>query len=132
MSRLAVLYIDLDDFKPINDTHGHAVGDAVLCEVAARLQDATRDYDAAARLGGDEFAVLLEDLHNVRTADVVASRVRASIGREISTVAGPVTVTASIGVAFYPDTTPQPDQLLDAADAAMYEQKRHRKSHGVA
>jgi len=129
--RLAVVYIDLDGFKPINDTYGHSVGDAVLCEVARRLEGATRDYDAVARLGGDEFALLLEDVESNRIAQTVADRVLEAVSCEIETGTSRVRVTASVGMAIFPDTTTGFDQLVEAADAAMYRAKEAGRNRVV-
>ncbi|WP_170164987.1 diguanylate cyclase domain-containing protein [Inmirania thermothiophila] len=121
--RFALLYVDLDGFKEVNDRLGHAAGDEVLREAAARLQGAVRGEDTVARIGGDEFALILEE------ADSVGAAVRA--GREILralarpwTVAGrEVRVGASLGAAFYPDDAPGGETLLRCADAAMYRAK---------
>ncbi|SDY05688.1 diguanylate cyclase (GGDEF) domain-containing protein [Amycolatopsis xylanica] len=119
-----VLMIDLDHFKRINDTHGHLAGDAVLKAVATAITDSVRDYDSVGRFGGEEFVVLLPD---VTRTDVitVAERVRASI--EVLTVATTATViddlSASIGVAMYPDAGAAVERLLQAADEALYQAK---------
>lgn len=130
-SRLAVVYLDLDGFKPINDTHGHRSGDTVLCAVAERLQVATRNYDAVARLGGDEFALLLEDIGDPKDAQVVAERALAAVSREVVLPTGRVSVTASVGMAMFPDSSSGFDQLLEVADAAMYRAKRKGKNRIV-
>jgi diguanylate cyclase (GGDEF)-like protein len=128
---VAVLFIDLDDFKPVNDTYGHAAGDAVLVSVAARLRDSTRGSDLIARLGGDEFAVLLE-VRDPGEADAVAERVLRALHLPIDCEGNRVSIRASIGSA---TTRPSPDaaepfaramtagELLKAADAAMYAAK---------
>jgi diguanylate cyclase (GGDEF)-like protein len=114
------MYVDLDRFKAINDTCGHDVGDAVLCEVAERLHQAVRTSDVVARLGGDEFAVLLEDLCPASCPFELAERIRASLEQPIEVDGHKLVVTASIGVALYPEITGSIDDLLKAADAAMY------------
>jgi diguanylate cyclase (GGDEF)-like protein/hemerythrin-like metal-binding protein len=117
----AILLIDLDQFKPINDTHGHATGDLVLREAARRLQAAARTVDTVARLGGDEFVVLLTSV-GVRTeARQVAERI-------IQTVTAPLAVQGlrlgvSVGIAIFPDDGSDADQLLACADGAMYDAK---------
>ena len=116
----AVMYVDLDRFKAINDTCGHDVGDAVLCEVAERLHQAVRTSDIVARLGGDEFAVLLEDLCPTSCPFELAERIRSSLEQPIEVDGRKLVVTASIGVALYPEIGGSVDDLLKAADAAMY------------
>ena len=117
----AVMFIDIDRFKAINDTRGHDVGDTVLCEVARRLYQAVRTTDVVARLGGDEFAVLLDDLYPQGACPAeVAERIRASIEQPICIDHQKLVVTASIGVATYPEVTGSVDEVLKAADTAMY------------
>lgn len=119
---LAVMLIDLDGFKPINDQHGHALGDQVLAEVARRLQDHARDCDLPARLGGDEFVLVCEALASPQAAREVADRILARIGRPIATPQGDVRVGASIGIAFsHGDDSAT--QLIRRADMAMYQAK---------
>jgi diguanylate cyclase (GGDEF)-like protein len=123
---ISVLYIDLDGFKPVNDTLGHAAGDQVLVEVAERLRSATRGTDTIARLGGDEFAILLERTSGAEAdARTVAERVLAGIKRQIVLDGIPVTVGASVGIACISGdgTACSPDQLLREADLAMYAAK---------
>jgi diguanylate cyclase (GGDEF)-like protein len=138
-SGVAVLYIDLDGFKPINDLHGHEAGDHVLTVVAGRLRDATRGSDLAARLGGDEFAILLGRVHHVQDAVVVADRVLRSLDEPIAFGVYTLRVSGSIGVACASPRSacldggrgtadiaaPMTDVLLRLADQAMYEAKRH-------
>ena len=121
--KLAVLYIDIDRFKQINDTHGHAVGDAVLVEFASRLRSCVRATDFPARLGGDEFVVLVEDIDTPEAPRTIAEKLIASLHEEI--VAGDVRVcaTASIGIAESTDTDNDADALLRRADAALYAAK---------
>lgn len=123
--RLAVLFIDLDGFKPVNDTHGHAAGDAVLRIVAERVAQAVRETDTAARLGGDEFMVLLENDPTPELAAWVADRILADLAApyEVDGV-GMTTLSASIGIALLPDHTEDPQQLVHLADQAMYAAKR--------
>ena len=110
---LAVLFLDLDGFKAVNDTLGHATGDQFLCEVAGRLRGVLRGGDTAARLGGDEFVVLCEDVAGIEEARRVAARI-------VDEVPGGV----SVGVALAVDGTEDPDSVIRAADAAMYVAKR--------
>lgn len=120
----AVLFLDLDEFKVVNDTLGHAAGDRLLVDVAARLRLALRSGDAVARMGGDEFVVLLDEVATEETAMAVAERLGAAL-REPYEIAGkPRIVPASIGVAVGPAGFRTADDVVAAADAAMYEAKR--------
>ncbi|HEU4628990.1 MAG TPA: EAL domain-containing protein [Gemmatimonadaceae bacterium] len=123
---VGVLFLDLDDFKRVNDSFGHAEGDALLVAVAERLRRATRGCDTIARLGGDEFAVLLEDVRGGVTT--VAERVAEAFARIIPLRGAEVLVTASIGVATSCPGLPA-DALLRNADVAMYEAKARGKGH---
>ncbi len=128
---VALAYIDLDGFKTVNDTLGHAAGDEVLVEVAKRLSAVVRDGDVVARLGGDEFALVLLDVTPNVLADV-AARAAAAIRTPISTQAGEVHVDASVGLATAPRDGTTLDQVLNAADARMYRQKHGRPGRGAA
>jgi diguanylate cyclase (GGDEF)-like protein len=125
-TRLAVLFIDLDDFKNINDTLGHSAGDQLLTTVAERVRACIRPADTAARLGGDEFALLLEDLPSDDGARRVAQRVLEALAVPFSLKHKEVTLTASVGIALneHGDTV---EDLLRKADMAMYTAKRERK-----
>ncbi len=120
----AVLFLDLDHFKTVNDTLGHAAGDQLLVEVAGRITAELRAGDTAARVGGDEFVVLLDEVASGAAALAVAERLseRLSAPHELGTVAH--TVTSSIGVAVGPAGFATSDAILAAADAAMYDAKR--------
>ncbi len=118
----ALLYIDLDFFKPINDTHGHEVGDVVLQQVAMRMRVTVREYDTVARLGGDEFAVLIEDLEKDRPEDV-AERVLRRIRLPIIVGDLELRVGASGGLAVFPYAAETIDALVRCADKAMYKAK---------
>jgi diguanylate cyclase (GGDEF)-like protein len=122
-ARIAVLFIDLDDFKTLNDNHGHARGDEVLTVVASRLLGVLRPADTAARHGGDEFAVLLEDVADEADALAVATRIADSFRGPISLAETPIRVAASIGVALSVGTETA-DELLRNADVAMYAAKQ--------
>lgn len=125
-SRPAVLFCDLDGFKPINDTFGHDAGDAVLREVGQRLHRCVRSSDVVGRLGGDEFLVFCPDLSDSALHDLV-ERVHHMIREPIMVAGAPCVVGASIGVASAgPGTSVRADELISRADAAMYEQKRDR------
>ncbi|WP_348749831.1 diguanylate cyclase domain-containing protein [Pseudomonas rhodesiae] len=123
--RVAVLFLDSDRFKDINDTFGHAAGDAVLVAVAARVRAQLRDGDLVARLGGDEFAILLAPLHKAEDAQRIADKIIASMDMPIDVPGGTQVLTSlSIGIAIYPEHGATPGTLLNAADAAMYQAKR--------
>ncbi len=124
--RVAVLILDLDGFKQINDTFGHDKGDLVLQEVAHRLHANVFEYDTAARLGGDEFAVVLRRLREADDVAAVAHRLREALIRPIDIDGVPRFIGASIGAAVYPDHGRSPAELLRGADAAMYQAKRDR------
>jgi diguanylate cyclase (GGDEF)-like protein len=117
----ALLYIDLDRFKPINDQHGHEAGDLVLRVVAQRLQSVAREMDAVVRLGGDEFVVLLDDANTLGAAQIAAQRLEAALGEVILLAQGQqVSVGASIGIAHYPEHGDNSAALLQHADQQMY------------
>ncbi len=121
---LGVMFIDLDGFKPINDTFGHAAGDGVLKEVARRLQSVVRGADLLARLGGDEFVALIESSDVGEDAMRVGSRIIEVLRRPYSVGRHRVSLSCSIGVVLHPGQEPSGDRLLACADAAMYEAKR--------
>ena len=123
--RVAVLFLDSDRFKDINDNFGHAAGDAVLVAVADRVRAQLRDDDLVARLGGDEFAVLLAPLHKAEDAQRIADKIIASMDTPIDVPGNTQVLTSlSIGIALYPDHGATPGTLLNAADVAMYQAKR--------
>jgi diguanylate cyclase (GGDEF)-like protein len=119
----AVLYIDLDHFKKINDTVGHAAGDEVLSIAAQRLRACVKDGDTVARLGGDEFAVILRDIVSAEAAHAVAQRIVLSLQQPVSLAGRDHTVCASIGIALFPQDGRAIDTLLRNADTAMYRAK---------
>ena len=124
-SRLALLFIDLDRFKPINDELGHEVGDWLLQAVAQRIQSCVRESDTAARMGGDEFVVLLPDLQIVDSALIVAEKVRNRLEQDFVTPKGAVLqISSSIGVAIYPDHGDSEETLMRFGDEAMYKAKK--------
>jgi diguanylate cyclase (GGDEF)-like protein/PAS domain S-box-containing protein len=122
-SGLAVLYVDLDRFKTVNDSFGHETGDAVLTAIAARLADAVRPSDSVARLGGDEFAAVLPEVRGLEEAVQVAHRLLDAIALPVPLDHGALSTTASIGVAFTSDGSETATELLRRADVAMYEAK---------
>lgn len=125
---MAVCYLDLDGFKPVNDTLGHEAGDQVLVEIAKRLSDTIRGGDTAARLGGDEFVVLLLGLERGEECVATLERLLAAIGQPIVVKGNEITMGASIGVSIYPLDDEEPDTLLRHADQAMYVAKQAGKN----
>lgn len=122
---VAVLALDLDNFKAINDSHGHGIGDQLLHQVGQRLQQAMRSADSVARLGGDEFAILLEHLDGPETASTVAQRVLDSLAPAIELPGLRLFVGASAGIALYPADAADGETLRRYADLALYEAKRN-------
>jgi diguanylate cyclase (GGDEF)-like protein len=122
---VAVILADLDDFKQVNDKHGHAIGDTVLREAARRLATPMRPYDAIGRYGGEEFLIVLPGC-GMSSALLVAERVRCSVGgTPITTPAGDVAMTVSLGVSAVEKAPPRlADELVQAADDALYRAKR--------
>lgn len=119
----ALLYIDIDQFKQVNDTLGHEAGDELLLALGTRLASCLRESDTLARVGGDEFVVLLEHVREAQTPARVAEKLVAACRRPFSLKSGPLRVTVSIGVARYPEDGNDPPALLRAADQAMYQAK---------
>lgn len=123
-SSLALMFIDLDKFKPINDSYGHETGDWMLQTVARRIEGCLRASDTAARVGGDEFLVLLPDLQSNDDALAVAEKIRMAIAQPVITHSGvTLLASASIGIAIYPDQANTKEDLLRLGDRAMYEAK---------
>lgn len=122
-SRIGLFFLDLDQFKVINDTLGHAAGDCLLREMAARLNQAIRAGDVLARLGGDEFAVLLEGIGGARDAEAIARSILDIIAQPFQIEARQIVVTTSIGITLYPNDNSDTTTLLKNADIAMYKAK---------
>ena len=120
---VAVLFIDLDHFKAINDTLGHAAGDLLLQTGANRLTDSVRSTDTVARMGGDEFIVTLPQLHQVEDAALVAEKLLAAISTPVMLYDQELSVSASIGMCIFPDDGANAEELIRNADAAMYQAK---------
>ena len=127
-SKTAVLFIDLDDFKKVNDSLGHDVGDKLLVEAAERLQRHVREQDTVGRLGGDEFIVLLGNIDDAESAAEVAGKLIAQIKVPFEIDHRELLLGASIGIALYPDDGDQPKELLRRADTAMYHAKRNGRA----
>lgn len=126
--KLAVLFIDLDRFKPINDQFGHEAGDYLLCTIAERFSACLRETDTLARLGGDEFVVLVEELVDPQFVTGVAQKLVAVAQQPVTINGQDVSVTSSIGIAIYPTDGRDASRLLKAADGAMYGAKEHGKN----
>ncbi|MGF0239388.1 diguanylate cyclase domain-containing protein [Rhodococcus sp. IEGM1300] len=122
--RMALLYVDLDRFKAVNDTHGHAVGDMLLQAVAARLKGCVRETDTVARIGGDEFVVLLHSIQTLEDADGVVAKIRQVLAHPLRLDGHNMILQTSIGVAYYPEHGTEEEQLFRYADEAMYAVKR--------
>ena len=129
---LTLLNLDIDDFKSINDNHGHAAGDAVLVQVADRLRACCRASDLLARVGGDEFVVLLPDTSTGPALDALLARLRAAIDIVLPGVGTPLKLRISLGVASRSEDTPTLDALMRQADAAMYRAKESGQQTGAS
>jgi diguanylate cyclase (GGDEF)-like protein/PAS domain S-box-containing protein len=123
--KAALLYLDMDKFKQVDDTHGHDVGDQLLQIVADRIIRCVRESDTVSRIGGDEFVVLLETLDSPQQAHVIAETIRNMLDQPIILANREMPVTSSIGIALYPDDGRDELRLLDLADSAMYKAKRN-------
>ena len=129
---LAILYLDIDGFKPINDNHGHELGDRVLVEIAQRFLQSLRASDTVARIGGDEFVILLAGVSDMRECEFTAHRLLEMISRPILLEGHSLDVTASIGICIYPnDAQDDADTLLRYADQAMYTAKNAGRNQFV-
>lgn len=126
-SMLALLFLDINDFKEINDTHGHAMGDRVLCTIARRLEHCVRETDTVARMGGDEFIVLLTDIQSTDAVSWKVEQIVAAMAEPLGTEFGGIkSPSCSIGVACYPADGEDADTLLSHADEEMYRQKEQK------
>lgn len=121
--QLAVMYIDLDHFKPINDTWGHAAGDAILREASLRMKDAVREIDTVARLGGDEFIIVIEDLKDHRDAGVIAKHVLNALAKVFCWQQHEFYIGCSIGISISSDDKADANSLIEKADLALYRAK---------
>lgn len=126
-TRLAVLFLDLDKFKPVNDTYGHTVGDHLLQDVARRLTRFVRESDTVGRIGGDEFIILLESIKQPEDAAIVAGKILATLSEPYNLAKVTLQIIPSIGVAVYPENGEDANELIRYADNAMYQIKRGRQ-----
>lgn len=132
-SRFAVLYLDMDEFKQVNDNFGHIMGDRVLQMVAQRLTHCMRDSDTVGRLGGDEFIILLEHIHHPGDAVMIKEKVLAALGKPYEIGETTLHLNPSVGIAVYPDNGKEDSELISHADHAMYQAKKcsaAMRSHG--
>ena len=126
---LGIIFVDLDDFKNINDTMGHSAGDIVLKQTAQRLTDAVRDSDTVARLGGDEFVVILEKVSQITDISSIADKIISEVKRPIKLKDGQECIVGvSLGISTYPNQTKDKKELLEFADSAMYDAKNNGKN----
>ena len=130
-TRFAVLFLDIDDFKSINDAHGHEFGDLVLRAVGEAVVGTVRASDTVARIGGDEFVVIIDALDKDDHAILVANKIRRSVAKPLTLKRHKVSVTVSIGIGLYPDNGKDADVLLGAADYAMYLAKAEGKNRAM-
>jgi diguanylate cyclase (GGDEF)-like protein len=128
-NHLAVLFIDLDRFKTINDTLGHEAGDSLLNEIAKRLKGSLREHDIVARLGGDEFVVLLPEVTEETHVSAVAQKILTAIGRPLVLLGQEFRITASVGITTYPKDGADEPTLMKNADVAMYQAKAEGKNN---
>jgi diguanylate cyclase (GGDEF)-like protein len=128
-SKLALMLLDIDRFKVINDSLGHDSGDVLLKAIAMRLNEGVRDMDTVARLGGDEFVVVLEGVHDLDDVIFVANKLLVTLARPLDICGHEITTTASIGVSIFPDDGADTDELLKNADIAMYKAKEAGKNN---
>ncbi len=125
--KIAILFIDLNKFKPINDTLGHDVGDAILIETAKRLKSAVRSNDIIFRIGGDEFLVLIKDISDVSQVDIILSKILKEFSKTVIIKGNELEIGLSIGVSIAPDSSKDADELVKMADTAMYEAKKDKE-----
>jgi len=126
-AQMAVLYLDLDRFKKINDSKGHEVGDDVLRVIARRFQTVVRESDTLGRLGGDEFGIVAPNADRTE-ACAIAQRIRDCLDEEVTVAGGSFGLGVSVGMAIHPENGNSPDHLLRIADTAMYSVKQQRNA----
>jgi diguanylate cyclase (GGDEF)-like protein len=130
-THFALMFLDLDMFKYINDKHGHEIGDLLLKEAAMRVQSCLRESDTAARIGGDEFVVLLPMIDSIYTAKLVAEKIRHALCMPFSISGQNLMISTSIGIALYPEHGTDEKTLLRNADTAMYLAKQNGRNTAV-
>jgi diguanylate cyclase (GGDEF)-like protein len=129
---LAVMFLDLDKFKTINDSYGHDAGDAVLLTIAKRLKETTRTDDTISRHGGDEFLYLLMEINDDQDAAVVAKKIIQAVQVPCDVNVGQLTVNSSIGISIFPRDGNTAEALIASADAAMYRAKQSQSGYAFA
>jgi diguanylate cyclase (GGDEF)-like protein len=128
-TKVALMFIDLDGFKPVNDLHGHAIGDRLLQLVARRMQQVLRESDVLSRQGGDEYVLLIPEAPAADKLVDIARKLRAAVALPYPELPEILAVSVSIGIACWPEHGSDADSLLDAADAAMYRSKHDSPQH---
>lgn len=126
-AKVAVVFVDLNDFKQVNDNYGHDIGDKVIAKSATLLKAEIRDVDSAIRVGGDEFLYILSNIHNTDEAIEIVERQINRLNSFTSINKHPINISASAGLAIYPDHSEDPKQLRSYADKAMYDLKQHKQ-----
>jgi diguanylate cyclase (GGDEF)-like protein len=122
--KFAVIFLDLDQFKPVNDTLGHQLGDKLLITVAGRLSSLVREIDTVSRFGGDEFAILVSEVNEHQDVTTLAEKILATLNQPFLLDGNTVNVSGSLGIAMYPDHGSDMESILGKADSAMYQAKR--------
>lgn len=125
---IALMFIDVDHFKEVNDQYGHAAGDELLCEFAKRLRQCVRASDTVARMSGDEFTIILEDIHAANDGERVARNIINKIRQPFLSSAGGISISTSIGIALFSEETLTANELLRRADIALYDVKRQGRN----
>ena len=126
--KVAVLFIDLDGFKKVNDTLGHDAGDLLLKGVSQRIKETLRESDTVARMGGDEFILVLDNIESAENALFTANKILKALSEPFDLMGQPGRVGGSIGISIFPDDSEDPDQLVKQADEAMYLAKQSGKN----
>jgi diguanylate cyclase (GGDEF)-like protein len=126
-NKLALLYLDLDGFKAVNDSFGHFIGDCVLKQVAEILRGSLRESDAICRMGGDEFVICLSGIHDDMAVTAVATKIISAISEPMQIDGHSVQIGTSVGISFYPDAAETPEALISCADKEMYKAKHAGK-----
>lgn len=131
-TKFALMFIDLDGFKEVNDKFGHKTGDNLLIQVVQRIEKCTRECDTFARLGGDEFIIIVTDIQNADSLDVVATKILTEINQPFQLGVNHTTISASIGISIFPENTSNIDTLISLADSAMYQAKLQGKNRWLS
>ncbi len=129
--KVALLFLDLDGFKPINDTHSHQIGDRVLQKIAERLNNTVRDSDIVCRIGGDEFIILMTNIDDESVSHIVLNKIKKNIAQPMYIEGLTLQLSVSIGVAFYPTNAADLDSLISIADEEMYQDKQSERTKNI-